>query len=78
MLIKSIIECYEDRYWFEDDIESADGTTNDHLIFHICKVLNSSAWPTLPNNDEKDEEILRIQLNSVSNVYEQFSGLKIF
>ena len=77
-LVESIIKCYEDRYYFEDDIENANGTTNDHLIFHICKVLNSTAWPTLPNNDDNDEDILRIQLNSVSNVYDQFSAMKIF
>ena len=77
-LIESIIKCYEDRYWFEDDIENADGTTNDHLVFHICKVLNSTAWPSLPSKDDNNEEILRIQLNSVSNVHDQFSAMKIF
>ena len=66
-LTESIIECYEDLYWFENDIENADGITNEHLVFYICKILNSTTWPLLPNNDDNNEEILRIQLNSVSN-----------
>ena len=77
-LVESIIQCYEDRYWFDADNESADGTTNNHLIFHICKVLNSIAWPLLPNDDEHDEDILKVQIKSISKVYEQFSGMDIF
>ena len=79
MLIESIIKCYEDRYWLHNDLErAADGTTNDHLILHICKVLNSAAWPALPVDDTNDEHSLKIQLNSVSKVFEQFSPMKIF
>ena len=77
-LVESIIQCYEDRYWFDDDVENADGTTNDHLIFHICKSLNSTVWPQLPQNDESDEEILKIQVDSISYIYDQFSTMKIF
>ena len=77
-LVESIIKCYEDRYWFDDDVENADGTTNDHLVFHICKSLNSTAWPQLPQNDESDEEILKIQVNSISQIFDQFSDMKIF
>ena len=58
-----IIKCYEDQYWFEDDIENADGIFNDHLVSHICTVLHPTAWPSLPNDDDSDEKIQRIQLN---------------
>ena len=37
-----------------------------------------TAWPSLSNNDDNDKEILRNQLNLVSNVYEQFLTMKIF
>ena len=79
-LVQCILDCYDERYWFDDDdAEEMDGfTTNDHLIFSICKVLNASAWPKLPNDDSDDEEILKIQLESVSRVHQQFSAMKIF
>ena len=53
-------------------------TTNDHLIFPICKFLNASVWPELPNDENDDEVTLSIQLQSVSRVYEQFSAMNIF
>ena len=77
-LVESIIQSYEGRYWFDADNESADGTTNNHLIFHICKVLNSITWPLLPNDNKYDEDILKVQIKSISKVYEQFSGMDIF
>ena len=78
MLVESIIKCYEDRYWFDDNVSELNGTTNDHLIIHICKVLNSSTWPSLPSDETNDPEILKVQLKSVSAVYQQFSSMKIF
>lgn len=35
------------------------------------------AWLSLPNNDDNNKESLCIQLNLVSNVYDQFSAMKI-
>ena len=35
------------------------------------------AWPLLPNDDEHDEDILKVQIKSISKVYEQFSGMDI-
>ena len=35
------------------------------------------AWLSLPNNDDNNKESLCIQLNLVSNVYDQFSSMKI-
>ena len=78
-LVESIIKCYDDRYWFDDDDENmADGTTNDHLAFHICKVLNCTVWPTLPMKDGDDEKHLSMQLKSVAAVYSQFSAIEVF
>ena len=81
-LVESIINCYNERYWFDNDEEEKtngdDVTTNDHLVFHICKVLNASTWPKLPNDDSNDDNILRTQLQSVSRVYAQFSAMEVF
>ena len=54
-LIKSIIN-YNDWSWFEDDIENADGNTNDHLVFQICKVLISTVFPLRSNNVNNNTE----------------------
>ena len=81
-LVESIINCYNERYWFDEEEEEKtngdDVTTNDHLVFHICKVLNASTWPKLPNDDSNDDNILRTQLQSVSRVYAQFSAMEVF
>ena len=54
-LIISIIKCYNDWHWFEDDIENVDGNTNYHLVFQIYKVLISTAFPLRPNNVNNKE-----------------------
>jgi hypothetical protein len=77
-LVEAIIKCYDDRYWFDGNDGEKSSTTNDHLIFDICKVLNSSAWPKLPIDDSDDENILKIQMESVTNVYQQFSAMDVF
>ena len=77
-MLERIIKCYNDRYWFDNNAES-NSTSNDHLIFPICKIINAAAWPKLPNNDDdNDENLLKVQLESVSRVYEQFCRMKIF
>ena len=79
-LVKSIIQCYDNRYWFDSVNESSDGTTNDHLIFHICKILNSTVWPHLPHagSELEDENILKVQVKSISQVFDQFSSMDVF
>ena len=57
-LIESIIKCYEDHYWPDDNNENvADGTTNGHCVFHACVVINRIVWPRLPNNDDEMRRI---------------------
>ena len=80
-LIERIIACYNDRYWFDDDANiNTSKTSNDHLMLSICKALNASAWPKLQNcnDDEDDEAILKVQLKSVLQIYEQFSDMDVF
>ena len=76
-LIERIIACYNDRYWFDDANTNTSKTSNDHLILPICKALNASALPKLQNcnEDENDETILKVQLKSVSQIYEQLVQL---
>ena len=62
----------------EEKTNGDDVTTNDHLVCHICKVLNASTWPKLPNDDSNDDNIHRTQLQSVSRVYAQFSAMEIY
>ena len=75
-LLECIIQCYEQRYWFDENTEK-NNSSNDHLIFPICKIINAAAWPKLQNEDD-DENTLSIQLKSISCVYEQFSKMSIF
>ena len=77
-MLERIIQCYNERYWFEEETEN-DSSTNDHLIFPICKIINAAAWPKLPNDDdENDETILDLQVKSVSRVFQQFSQMNAF
>ena len=78
-LIKSIIKCYDERYWFDDDetATNGNGTTNDHLVSHICKILNYAVWPTLLKNTDDDEGKLRVQLKSVEAVFKHFSNMDV-
>ena len=87
-MIERIIACYNDRYWFDQGVfpwfddanTNTSKTSRDHLIFAICKVLNAYTWPKLQNcnEDENDETILKVQLESVSQMYEQFSDMNVF
>ena len=79
-LIESIIAGHNDRYWFDDANNNTSKTSNDHLILPIFKELNASAWQKLQNcyEDEDDETTLKVQLKSLSQIYEQFSEMNVF
>ena len=77
-LIESIIQCYENRYYFDTRTDIPNALTNDHLVLHICKILNSALWPSLPQDDDHDEDILKVQLLSLKKVFRQFSSMDIF
>ena len=77
-LLERIIRCYNERCWFNENAEN-DSSTNDHLIFPICKIINAAAWPKLPtDDDDNDEKILHLQLKSFSRVFHQFSRMDAF
>ena len=63
-----------------DTNTSTSKTSNNQLILPICKALSASTWPKFQNfnEDDKEKTILKVQLKSVSQIYEEFSDMDVF
>ena len=47
-------------------------------MLYICKILNGAPWPSLPHDDDHDENVLKVQLLLLKKVFRHFSGMDIF
>ena len=75
-LIETIIQCYGNLYRFDTRTDIPNALTDDHMVLHICKILDSALWPLLPQDDDHDKDVLKVQL--LERVFLQFSDMDIF
>ena len=78
-IIKSILSCCAERYC---NLYSQTTTDNpigdgDTVLFDVCHVLNTTAWPQL-NYSNKDEEVLSVQFTAINSIFERFKLMPVF
>ena len=56
------------------------GSVSDgyNILFYVCRVLNSAVWPDLRNKINEDETKLKLQLNTICEIYETYKSIPIF
>ena len=79
-LIESIFSCYVKRYSDVYSERNDEGSVSDdnNILFHVCRVLNSTVWSDLTNDSDKDEIKLSLQLNAIREIYEKYKSMAIF
>ena len=79
-LIASILSCYIKRYSDVYSERNDEGSVSDdnNILFHVCRVLNSTVWSDLTNDSDKDEIKLSLQLNAIREIYEKYKSMAIF
>ena len=76
-IVRNILTCYDNRYssLYTDDEEQGGLVSGAHLVFDVCRLLNSQTWAELPEESlYDDEDRLRVQISAISKIYDHFKG----
>ena len=81
-ILRNIHECYSSRFrGVTSEANSAVDASKegDNIIFDICRVLNTSVWPSMAQVSQSDDEsVLSIQVKALRSIYLHYKNMDVF